>query len=81
MAKAPKTRGGARTGAGGSVSEIHISKAHAKTLRLLLKARPSGAYSREEVARWVESQIDAAWAAYDAEIQRIAADEWNGEVL
>jgi hypothetical protein len=73
--------GGARSGAGGTVSEIHISKEHAKTLRSLLKLQASGKYSREEVARWVESQIDAAWAEYDAEISEAIETAWEGEIL
>lgn len=76
-------RGGSRKGAGGTVSQIDISKEHAKTLRTLLKLRPGGAYSREEVIAWVEAQIDAAWEAYDAEIRKDVeeAEQWEGEIL
>jgi hypothetical protein len=76
------TKGGPRQGAGGTISEIHISKEHARTLRVLLKAQPGAKkYSREEVARWVESQIDAAWAEYDAEISEAIETAWEGEIL
>jgi len=75
-----RQNGGARPGAGGTVSTIKLSKPHARTLRVLLKLG-GGHYSQESAARWVEAQIDAAWAAYDALICADAALAWEGEVL
>jgi hypothetical protein len=74
-------RGGPRSGAGGTVSTIKISKAHAKRLRTLLKARPGGAYSQAEVERWAETQIDAAYKELAAELDQAEAQAWEGEVL
>lgn len=59
MTTKAKTKGGARVGAGGTVSKIHISKERAAKLRTLLNATV-GRYSAEEVGGWVERQIDAA---------------------
>jgi hypothetical protein len=71
----PRAHGGSRPGAGGTVSVIKISKAHAKALRLLLRSRLGGAYGQAEVERWVEAQIDRAVA----ETQQAEDQVWNGK--
>jgi hypothetical protein len=74
-------KGGARAGAGGTVTRITLSREHAKALRAILKLRPGGAYSQEEVTRWVEARIDEACEALDAELRRNEEQAWEGEVL
>ena len=76
-----KRLGGARAGAGGTVSTIKISKRHAHNLRALLKARPGGTYGQAEVGRWVEAQIDAAINALDSDLQRAEEKAWEGDIL
>jgi hypothetical protein len=66
-------RGGRRAGAGGTITKIAISVAHARNLRTLIRAQ-GGVYGREAVARWVETQIAAEWAEFDADVEAALLD-------
>lgn len=75
-----KPRGGARRGSGGTVRRPILSARHARRLRTLLTLG-GGDYGQVQVERWIEAQIDAAWAEVDAELQAAEGRAWEGEVL
>lgn len=84
MTKRSENWGGSRPGAGRPrnlpIKDIQLDKAHAKTLRQVMR-HYGLPYSPEAVNYHVMAWIDQEWAKIDAEYQRLADAEWNGGVL
>lgn len=58
--------------------DLQIRKDALRTLKILAAA--AGMEPEAWAAAALTNAVDEAWRAYDAEIQRQAADEWNGGV-
>lgn len=83
MKSATNGRGGSGRGQGGTPANLHIGIEYGRRLRTLLKAqlgRPNRV-GHDEMATWVQAQIDAAYAEFEAETERAAEKTWDGEVL
>ena len=77
-----KPTSGNRTDRRGSryIQNIHIGKEAAQSIKILITARGLP-YTPETVAAWAEEQAERGWRAYDAEINKTADQEWDGEEI
>jgi len=80
--RADDARGGAQRGQGAHRRNVHLSKAAAASLRILLRNRQgfNRAVTEDMI---VEELIEAAWQEYDQRIMRDVekAEAWEGEIL
>lgn len=61
------------------IVEAELTAETLKTLKVLALA--AGITPEAWASTALANAIEETWQAYDAEIRRLAAEEWNGEVL